>query len=165
MLLRLIISGLLAMALGFTINATRLIPTADAQSPGNASYDYTSDLHRDCLQWGLGDASMFGVPLCHVMKPEPLTKTEALKRKLEYRAVGWGKRFSADEDGYYLAESNEFIPQSWSVPSPDDQFHRCTYPLNHYWSGPPENEWKIRRSNETADGLPHTRCFWRPEGK
>jgi hypothetical protein len=52
-------------------------------------YDYTSDLHRDCLQAGLKDTSMFGVPLCEVVTVERLTKSDALRRKLQYRAVGW----------------------------------------------------------------------------
>jgi hypothetical protein len=124
------------------------------------AYDYTSDLHRDCLQLGLSATSTFGVPLCEVVKVEHLTKAEALRRKLEYRAIGWGKRFPADEDGYFIAKSGEFIPQSWAVPSPDGDFHRCTYPLNHYWTG---NEWKVLADNGTVDGLPPTKCFWRPK--
>ena len=122
-------------------------------------YDYTADLHRDCLQWGLNDKSMFGEPLCEVVKVERLTKAEAVKRGLSYRAVSWGKLFPADEDGYYLPASGEFIPQSWSVQSPDSDFHRCTYPLNNYWTG---SKWTVQPDNSTGDGKPPTRCFWNP---
>src|SRR5258707_6853063 len=126
-------------------------------SPAQA-YDYTADLHRDCLNAGLG-GNGFTEP-AEVVKVEPLTKAEALKRGLQYRAVSWGKLFPADEDGYFIAQSGEFIPQSWSVPSPDGNFYRGTYFLNSYWSGPPENKWKVRPHNDTVDGLPPTRCFW-----
>jgi hypothetical protein len=156
--------GLARLGLAAVVLALWLVTPAHA-GPGDAFYDYTSDLHRDCLQAGLGDTSMFGVPLCEVVKVEPLTMAEALRRKLSYRAIAWGKRFPADEDGYFIAKSGEFIPQSWSVPSPDDKFRRCTYPLNHSWSGPPDNRWKVLRDSGTADGLPPTRCFWRPAGK
>ena len=139
----------------------RLLIALCIATPAQA-YDYTADLHRDCTKWGLDQRGMFGAPLCEAVDVVPLTKAEALARGLQYRAVGWGKHFPADEEGYFLPSSGEFVPRSWALPSPDDTFHRCTYPLNEYWSGPPENKWKVLRNNGTADGKPPTRCFWRP---
>lgn len=141
---------------------TRTILAAFAVSLATTAalaYDYTADLHRDCAEWGLNQRGMFGAPLCEAVEVTPLTRAEATAKGLMYRAVGWGKKFPADEDGYFLPSSGEFIPRSWALPSPDNAFHRCTYPLNEYWSG---TEWKVRRDNGTADGKPHTRCFWRP---
>jgi hypothetical protein len=127
------------------------------------AYDYTADMHRDCIQGGLDQRGMYGAPLCEAVEVERLTKEQALSRGLTYRAVGWGKRFPADEDGYFLQLSGEFIPKSWALPSPDRASHRCTYPLNEYWSGPPENKMKVLPNNGTADGKPPTRCFWHPQ--
>jgi hypothetical protein len=126
------------------------------------AYDYTADMLQECERAGLQQKGMYGDPLCEIVSVEPLTKAQALSRGLQYRAVSWGKKFPADEDGYYIASSGEFIPKSWGLASPDGAFHRCTYPLNQYWSGPPDNQMKVLPHNGTADGKPPTRCFWRP---
>src|SRR5215475_8280683 len=141
-------------------------------------YDYASDLRQNCLERGLADRN-----ICEIVQVEPLTMIEALGRVLTYRAIGWGKRFPADEDGYFIAASGEFIPKSWRLTSPDNQFHRCTYPLNTYWSAPGfapaypgaqytpgapmiEREgpsaWVVQPNNSTRDGKPPTKCFWAP---
>ena len=89
-------------------------------SQGGA-YDYTADLLRDCARV----VFKFNEE-CEAVTVEPLTKAEALSCGLQYRAVGWGKLFPADEDGWYQPKSGEFIPQSWALTSPDHSFHRCT---------------------------------------
>jgi len=87
------------------------------------------------------------------------------------------------EAGYFLPATREFIPASWALPSPDEHFHRCTYPLNKRWATPGyapaypgaqyENNgpmierqgpeaWVIVPNNGTIDGRPRTRCFWAP---
>jgi hypothetical protein len=33
------------------------------------------------------------------------------------------------DGNYYLPRSDEVIPADMATPSPDDRFHRCTYPL------------------------------------
>ena len=126
------------------------------------AYDYADDARSDCLRRGLNQRSMFGAPLCEVISVELLTKAQALDRGLWFRAPGWGKRIPANEDGYFVPSSGEFIPGSWALTSPDRDYHRCTYRLNEYWSGPPDNQWKVRPHSETVDGKPPTLCFWRP---
>jgi hypothetical protein len=133
---------------------------SDSPPPTPPYYSYTDALHHDCNVWGIKEGGQLG--LCEVVSVESLTKKEARKRGLWYRAISWGKHFPADEDGYYIAASGEFIPQSWAVASPDNKFHRCTYPVNKYWAGPPESKWKVRTHPETTDGKPPTRCFWKP---
>jgi hypothetical protein len=33
------------------------------------------------------------------------------------------------DGNYYLPRTGEIIPADMATPSPDDRFHRCTYPL------------------------------------
>src|SRR5262245_29978611 len=63
--------------------------------------------------------------------------------------------------GYYIPASGEFIPAAMAHPSPDERFHRCTWPRNEYWDAR-EKRNKILPDNSTFDGKPKTRCFWAP---
>ena len=59
------------------------------------------------------------------------------------------------DGNYYLPASGEIIPADMATPSPDDRFHRCTYP--HL--APIANEfdrWPAWKS------IPETRCFFAP---
>jgi len=59
------------------------------------------------------------------------------------------------DGNYYLPASGEIIPADMATPSPDDRFHRCTYP--HL--APIANEfdrWSAWKS------IPETRCFFAP---
>jgi hypothetical protein len=136
-----------------------ILTTASAHAGGSDSpyYNYTDALHEDCKRWEINHA---GLGICEIVEVEPLTKEKALKRNLSYRAISWGKRFPADEDGYYIATSDEFIPQSWALQSHDGRFHRCTYPVNERWTG---TDWIVVPHEGTRDGKPPTRCFWAPE--
>ena len=88
-----------------------------------------------------------------------------------------------DHNQYYLPASGETIPRNMAAQSPDERFHRCTYPLNKRWAPPgfapaypgaqyeqngamierqgPE-AWVVVPDNSTRDGKPATRCFWAP---
>ena len=59
------------------------------------------------------------------------------------------------DGNYYLPASGEIIPADMATPSPDNRFHRCTYP--HL--APIANEfdrWPAWKS------IPETRCFFAP---
>lgn len=68
--------------------------------------------------------------------------------------------------GYFLPASGEFVPASQALPSPDERFHRCTYPKNEVWrsrgSGAGPEGWITVPDNSTFDGKPPTRCFFVP---
>jgi hypothetical protein len=59
------------------------------------------------------------------------------------------------DGNYYLPASGEIIPADMATPSPDDRFHRCTYP--HL--APIANEFDRRPAWKS---IPETRCFFAP---
>jgi len=59
------------------------------------------------------------------------------------------------DGNYYLPRSDEVIPADMATPSPDDRFHRCTYPL----LAPVANEFDRRPAWKST---PQTRCFFAP---
>jgi len=63
------------------------------------------------------------------------------------------------EGGYYLPASDEFIPAARSLASPDERFHRCSYPRNM--------QWRSRGAGHGPEGWIElgkaaTQCFWAP---
>jgi hypothetical protein len=93
--------------------------------------------------------------LCEAV--EVVVIEHAEQHRFEYNNQGF--RLPAQGRGYYLPKSGEFIPESFAQPSPDERFHRCTYPLNEYWTG---KAWAVLPNSSTFDGSPPTRCFFRP---
>ena len=69
---------------------------------------------------------------------------------------------------YYLPVSGETIPANQARSSPDDRFHRCTWPMNVAWHGAHKfpgaqlGRWVVVPNNNTLDGKPRTRCFFAP---
>jgi hypothetical protein len=63
------------------------------------------------------------------------------------------------DGGYFIPASGEFISESAALVSPDDRFHRCTWPINKYWRN---HRWIIVPDNSTLDGKPKTLCFFAP---
>jgi len=61
------------------------------------------------------------------------------------------------DGNYYLPRSDEVIPADMAMPSPDDRFHRCTYPLLAL--APIANEFDRRPAWKST---PQTRCFFAP---
>ena len=59
------------------------------------------------------------------------------------------------DGNYYLPRTDEIIPADMATPSPDDRFHRCTYPL---WA-PIANEFD---RSQIWRSTPTTRCFLAP---
>jgi len=59
------------------------------------------------------------------------------------------------DGNYYLPRTDEVIPADMATPSPDDRFHRCTYPL----LAPIASEFDRRPAWKST---PQTRCFFAP---